>query len=140
MKFQRNASKTEIGLDLTSLVDVVFILLLFYILTTTFTRTSTIQINLPEANGAETTETPLTIEIMVTSSGTYAVNGRALQDNNIETLMAAVTDLAGGDLTLPITITGDAEASYQSAITAMDAVAQLGFTQIKLATRQPEGD
>jgi biopolymer transport protein ExbD len=139
MKFQRNV-KSEATIDLAPLIDVVFILLLFFILTTSFTRESTIQINLPEASGDPTTETPLTIEVMVTSAGTYAVNGRALEDNRIETLMAAVTDLAGGDLSLPITITGDAEASYQSAITAMDAVAQLGFTQIKLATRQPEGD
>ena len=54
--------------------------------------------------------------------------------------MAAVTDLAAGDLSLPITIAGDAEASYQDVITAMDSVAQLGFTQLNMATRQPEGN
>ncbi len=136
MKFKRDI-KTEVGIDLTSLIDVVFILLLFFILTTTFTRTSTIRINLPEASGDQTNQTPLTIDIMVSSNGTYAVNGRALENSSVETLMAAVTDLAAGDVSSPITITADADASHQSVVTAMDAVAQLGFTQLNIATRQP---
>lgn len=139
MKFSRNV-KTEVGIDLTSLIDVVFILLLFFILTTTFTRESTIRITLPEANSEEITQSPLLIEIMVSSNGSYSVNGRVLENDDLDTLMAAISDLAAGDTTLPISVVADAEARHQAVVTAMEAVQRLGFTKFGIATRQPEGD
>jgi biopolymer transport protein ExbD len=137
MKFSRNV-KTEVGIDLTSLIDVVFILLLFFILTTTFTRESTIRITLPEASSEETTQSPLLIEIMVGSNGNYSVNGRTLEQGDLPALMAAIQDLSAGDTTLPISIVADAEAKHQAVVTAMEAVQTLGFTKFGIATRQPE--
>jgi biopolymer transport protein ExbD len=137
MKFSRNV-KTEVGIDLTSLIDVVFILLLFFILTTTFTRESTIRITLPEASSEDVTQSPLLIEIMVGSNGNYSVNGRTLEQNDLPALMAAITDLSAGDTTLPITVVADAEAKHQAVVTAMEAVQTLGFTKFGIATRQPE--
>lgn len=139
MKFSRSV-KTEASIDLTSLIDVVFILLLFFILTTTFTRESTIRITLPEASAEEVTLSPLLIEIMVYANGSYAVNGRTLEMNDLPSLMAAITDLAAGDTDLPITVVADAEATHQSVVTAMEAVQTLGFTKFGIATRQPEDD
>lgn len=137
MKFSRNV-KTDVGIDLTSLIDVVFILLLFFILTTTFTRESTIRITLPEASSEDVTQSPLLIEIMVGSNGNYSVNGRTLEQNDLPALMAAITDLSAGDTTLPITVVADAEAKHQAVVTAMEAVQTLGFTKFGIATRQPE--
>lgn len=137
MKFQRNL-KAEATIDLTPVIDVVFILLLFFIVTTSFTRESNLSINLPEAAGEAAVEAPLQLEIVVASNGTYAVNGRALVNTRIDTLMTAISELAGDDQSLPITITADAAATHQSVVTAMDAVAQLGFTKLNIATRQPE--
>jgi len=137
MKFSRNV-KTEVGIDLTSLIDVVFILLLLFILTTTFTRESTIRITLPEASAEEVTLSPLLIEIMVSSNGSYSVNGHVLENNQLDTLMAAIGDLAAGDTTLPISVVADAEARHQAVVTAMEAVQRLGFTKFGIATRQPE--
>jgi biopolymer transport protein ExbD len=136
MKFSRNV-KTEVGIDLTSLIDVVFILLLFFILTTTFTRESTIRITLPEASAEEITQSPLLIEIMVYADDSYAVNGRLLEQNDLATLTAAIGDLSAGDTTLPISVVADAEAKHQAVVTAMEAVQTLGFTKFGIATRQP---
>jgi biopolymer transport protein ExbD len=139
MKFKRNL-KSDVGIDLTSLIDVVFILLLFFMLTTSFSRSSNLVINLPSANGQSVTAPPFQIDIQIESSGTYAINGNILTDKKIETLMTNIQSLAAGDSDVPITITADASTSHQSVVTAMDAVARLGFTRINIATIQPEGD
>jgi biopolymer transport protein ExbD len=136
MRFKRNI-RADVHIDLTSLIDVVFILLLFFILTTTFSRSTSLIVNLPEASGETTTEGPLRIDVSVDAAGAFAVNGRRLDDNRVATLMQAITQLAEGDNSLPITITADAATTHQSVVTAMDAVAQLGFTKLSIATRNP---
>lgn len=137
MKFQRK-QKIEVGLDLTSLIDVVFILLLFFILTTTFVRDSTLHITLPEANGQEPEKTELPIEIVITSSGDYRLNGQPLLNNSIDTLTRALAEVANGGPETPITIIADAATTHQSVVTAMDAVARAGFSRLNIATRQGE--
>jgi biopolymer transport protein ExbD len=136
MRFNRNI-RADVHIDLTSLIDVVFILLLFFILTTTFSRSTSLIVNLPEASGETATEGPLRIDVAVDSAGAFAVNGRRLENNSVATLMQAITQLAEGDNSLPITITADAATTHQSVVTAMDAVAQLGFTKLSIATRTP---
>lgn len=136
MKFERQL-KEEVSVNLTPLIDVVFLLLIFFMVTTTFTRASNILINLPEANGEAANEVALRIEILIARNGTYAVNGRQLPDLQLATLMNAVSGLAAGDVTVPVTITADAQTTHQSVVTAMDAVSQLGFTRLNIATRNP---
>ncbi|MEY4640599.1 MAG: hypothetical protein RLZZ227_593 [Pseudomonadota bacterium] len=139
MKFKRSV-KAEVNIDLTSLIDVVFILLLFFMLTTSFSRSSSLIINLPEASGEAVTQGPLRIDIVVDSVGAYAVNGQRLTNNSAATLMEAVSVLAEGDTSLPISITADAATTHQSVVTALDVVARLGFTQLNIATREPGSD
>ena len=136
MKFKRSL-KADVHIDLTSLIDVVFILLLFFMLTTSFSRSTSLIVNLPEASGETVTEGPLRIDVTVDRAGGFAVNGRRLVDNDVTTLMQAVTDLSEGDTSLPVTITADADTTHQAVVTAMDAVAQLGFTKLSIATREP---
>ncbi|HWK52936.1 MAG TPA: biopolymer transporter ExbD, partial [Hyphomicrobiales bacterium] len=128
----------EVGIDLTSLIDVVFLLLLFFVVTTTFIRDSNLLINLPEAGGGVSNDEPLRIEVLVASDGSYSVNGQVLAQGNVQMLMQAVAAIAGGDTDLPVTITADAEATHQSVVTAMDAVAQLGIKRLNIATRRPD--
>jgi biopolymer transport protein ExbD len=135
MKFERQL-KEEVSVNLTPLIDVVFLLLIFFMVTTTFTRDSNLLINLPEANGETVSDVPLRIEILIARNGTYAVNGRSLVNTRLDTLMEAITELAAGDVTMPVTITADAETTHQSVVTAIDAVQQLGFTGLNIATRQ----
>jgi len=138
MKFKRNIKKPDVLIDLTSMIDIVFILLLFYMLGTTFTRPSSLKITLPEANGQAADQRDLRVEVLVTKSGSYIVNGHELGDTKVESLMQAITDFAGGDNSVPVTLTADANTTHQSVVTAMDAVARLGFNKLNIATRQSE--
>jgi len=136
LKFQRSL-KEEVSVNMTPLIDVVFLLLIFFMVTTTFSRNTNILINLPEATGQLAEQQPVEIEILVSQNGTYSVNGRQLVNTQIETLMRTVAEVSGGDNTIPLIITADANTSHQSVVTAMDAVAQLGFTALNIATREP---
>lgn len=135
MKFERQSSE-EVSVNLTPLIDVVFLLLIFFMVTTTFTRDTNLLINLPEASGELMDVAPEQIEVMVAQNGFYAVNGRGLVNTQLSTLMDAIEEMSEGDRSLPVIITADANTSYQSVVTVMDAVAQLGFSQLNIATSQ----
>jgi biopolymer transport protein ExbD len=133
----RKHRREEVSVNLTPLIDVVFLLLIFFMVSTTFTKASQLSIDLPEATG-EPSETPKEqIEILVNESGQYRVNGQALVDSNIRTLQAAIYKISAGDTTLPMVISADAQASHQSVVRAMDAAGKMGFVHLSIATRQP---
>lgn len=137
MDFRQHRRHESVEMNLTPLIDVVFLLLIFFMVSTSFTRETQIAVELPEANGKPLKTEMVTIEVSINSAGEYFVNAEALVNRNIETLERAIAQLAGPDRTLPVVISGDANAPYQSVATAMDVIGQLGFVQITLATRQP---
>ncbi|MEQ8313911.1 MAG: biopolymer transporter ExbD [Gammaproteobacteria bacterium] len=139
MKFRRKA-QDELSVNITPLIDVVFLLLIFFMVTTTFNRETRLLVNLPEANAEAAQGIPDQIEIVVGREGSYSINGRALVDNRIETLMRGLELESGGDLGLPILLVADAEASHQSVVTAMDAIGQSGFTRMNIATQRTPDD
>lgn len=139
MKFRRKA-QDELSVNITPLIDVVFLLLIFFMVTTTFNRETRLLVNLPEANAEAAQGVPDQIEIIVGREGSYSINGRALVDNRIETLMRGLELESGGDLGLPILLVADAEASHQSVVTAMDAIGQSGFTRMNIATQRTPDD
>ncbi len=139
VKFQRSL-KEEVSVNLTPLIDVIFLLLIFFMVTTTFSRNTNILINLPEASGEAIEQQPFEIEILIAQNGTYSVNGRQLVNSQMETLMRVVAEVSVGDNSIPIIITADANTTHQSVVTAMDAVAQLGFTSLNIATREPDSN
>lgn len=121
--------------NLTSLIDVVFLLLIFFMVSTSFTKQSQIAIRLPEAaSTAIIEEIPQRIEIMITETGTFLVNGRELINNRPETLRNALQKVSAGGDKMPMTISADANARHQHVVTAMDVAGRLGFTQISIAT------
>jgi biopolymer transport protein ExbD len=125
----------EPELNLTSLIDVVLLLLIFFMVSTTFLDESRIEIKLPQASTqapAETHNEP--IEITVTAAGEYRVNGKELLNNSPAALSAAVSKVAGESRQQPITIRADARTTHQSVITAMDVVGRLGFRAVNMAT------
>ena len=75
------------------------------------------------------------VEITVTRTGAYAVNGNALVDNELDTLKRAIEETSGGDTALPMVITADSATPHQSVVTAMDAAGQLGFIHLSITTR-----
>jgi biopolymer transport protein ExbD len=121
--------------NLTSLIDVVFLLLIFFMVSTSFVKQSQISIRLPQAeNTVVVEEVPEQIDIMITADGTYLVNGRELINNRAETIRNALQKTSAGRSDLPLTISADANARHQDVVTAMDVAARLGFTKISIAT------
>lgn len=134
-------SREEPEINVISLVDVLLVLVLFFMVSTTFMRETEIELRLPEADAAAApTERTETLEIMITRDGSYLVNGRALRNTEQRTLRAAIEALAGDNRELPVVIRGDANANLQSVVTAMDTAGQLGFARIDIATVAPQAD
>lgn len=136
MKFQRRV-QDELQINLTPLIDVVFLLLIFFMVSTTFTRETRLAVNLPEADGEAAVETPNQIEISVSRTGTYAIDGRSLVNSELNTLMNALDEVTLGNRDVALVLIADAEATHQSVVRAMDAIGQSGFSRLSIATRQP---
>ena len=139
MKFRRRAggvAREEVFLNLTSLIDVIFVLLLFFVVTTTFSRPSQLKIELPEASsGSPAAQTELKqLEIAISAEGFYEVNTQSLAINDLASLMSALQRESEGDNSLPLTISADAKTPHQAFITAMDAAGKLGFAHLRITT------
>jgi len=134
--------RAQVEVNLTSLIDVVLLLLIFFMVSTSFVKQSKITISLPEAeSSAPIPETPEQIDIMISASGLYLVNGRELINSRPETIRNALLKISKGNNSLPLTISADADARHQDVVTAMDVAGRLGFTQISIATvNEPDGE
>ena len=140
MKLQSRSSE-EPEVSVISLVDVLLVLVLFFMVSTTFMRETEITLRLPEADAAAApSERPESLEITITRDGKYLVNGLELANNEQRTLRAAIEKLAGENRELPVVIRGDAAANLQSVVTAMETAGQLGFDRIDIATVAPQAD
>ncbi len=139
MKFRRQKLDHE-GVNLTPLIDVVFLLLIFFMVSTTFTKETHLSVDLPEATGEPSDDNPKQIEVLIAVDGSYSVNGRALVNTQMDTLKSALLKVSDGDNKLPLVITADAKTEHQAVVQAMDAAGQLGFVQLSITTRQPEKD
>ena len=135
MKFKRQ-SQVEESVNLTPLIDVVFLLLIFFMVSTTFTKETQLTIDLPEADSElrEQTEKQ-TLEVLVNAEGNYLVNSHALINNSLKTLKAALSKESGGDSSMPLIITADANTSHQAVVRVMDAAGQLGFVHLSITTK-----
>ena len=135
MKFRRKP-RENVEINLASLIDVVFILLLFFVVTTTFPRETQLKVDLPEAaSGTPPEQTELKqLEILIAADGSFSLNARALLKNDLDTLMAALQKESDGDNSLPLTISADAKTPHQAVITAMDAAGKLGFAHLRITT------
>ena len=128
-------AKTQPEVNLTSLIDVVLLLLIFFMVSTSFVKQSQIKISLPQADSPSIVEEPSEqIDIMITATGIYRINGRELINNRPATIRNALQKVSGGNNELPMTISADANAKHQHVVTAMDVAGRLGFTQISIAT------
>lgn len=137
MKFPRQPVEPA-AIDLTPLIDMVFLLLIFFLVSTTFTREREMTVELPEATAEAADESTERLEVEISADGEYAVNAQRLVNRDSETLSKAIKDLSKGDTKLPLIITADAKTPHQAVVTAMDVAGQLGFTHLRITTRQPE--
>ncbi len=137
MKLQ-SRSREEPEINVISLVDVLLVLVLFFMVSTTFLRETQITLHLPQAEaGAPSEAANASLEIAVTRTGSYLVNGRELVNSDRRTLRAAIERLIGDQRDLPVFIRADAQATHQSVITALDVAGRLGFVKINIATINP---
>jgi biopolymer transport protein ExbD len=139
VKFRRKP-RENVEINLASLIDVVFILLLFFVVTTTFTRETQLKVDLPEAaSGTPPEDTALKqMEVLISAEGSYSLNGQALLKSDLESLMAALGKESAGDNSLPLVISADAQTPHQAVITAMDAAGKLGFAHLRITTVEAE--
>ena len=136
MKFRRRP-RPKVSIELTPLIDVVFLLLIFFMVSTTFIRETQLNVDLPEATGELQEVEGEVVEISISASGEYAVNNRVLVNDKLVTLMAAVKEVSGGDTERKLIITADASTRHESVVRAMDAAGQLGMTQLSITTQNP---
>ena len=144
---KRQAGRHEVSVELTPLIDVVFLLLIFFMVSSTFIRESQVKIDLPEASGELQEIEGRVIEVTVDRRGEYAVNGRILVNAELGTLVRALQEIVQGELAEQaplrdkrIIVTADANASHQSVVRAMDAAGKVGLTRISITTQQSEDE
>ena len=127
--------KAEPEVNMTSLIDVVLLLLVFFMVSTSFVKQSQISIRLPEAESAAIVEDVAEqLDIMITEQGTFLINGRELINNRPETIRNALQKLSAGNTRMPLTISADGNTPHQYVVTAMDVAGKLGFVKINIAT------
>lgn len=139
MKLQ-NRVKDEPTVDLTSLIDVVFLLLLFFMVSTTFEHQAVLKVDLPEASAVDAPiDLPERLELVVDANGLMFLNDRQLVDSEERTIKAAFNEAAGGDRDLPLILRADRETPHHYVVTVMDVAAQLGFRNLSIAADRTSG-
>jgi biopolymer transport protein ExbD len=135
MKLRGDKLKDDPEINLIPLIDISLLLVIFFMLTSTFMQEGRLKIELPQASLAPTgrqKSDPLVVT--VTQSGTYRVNDRELINSSPDTLRAAIQEVAGADRGKPVTVRADGRSTHQSVVTAMDVLGKLGFVRINIAT------
>ncbi len=121
-------------INLTPLIDVVFLLLIFFMVTTTFRSEADFRVELPEASAGAEPDGSQRLEVIIDADGRYRIAGEVLPDGNIETLQRALDAAAPGPRRPPLVIQADARTPHQAVVTVMDAAGQLGFRDLGIAT------
>jgi biopolymer transport protein ExbD len=135
MKLQAQKPKDDPEINLISLIDIALLLVIFFMLSSTFIQEGRLKIELPQASLAPTGRQKTDpLVVTVSQSGTYRVNDKELINNSPDTLRAAILEVAGPDRDKPVTVRADGRATHQSVVSAMDVLGKLGFVKINIAT------
>jgi biopolymer transport protein ExbD len=129
-----SARSDEFEINVISLIDVLLTLLMFFVLTTTFVQQAQMKVTLPQAESAKDTAVPDALTIVIDREGHYSIGNREVLDPGLQSLEAAIQRSAGDDRSRPVTLRADAMTPHQAVVTAMDALGELGFTRLSIAT------
>ena len=135
MKFKRQR-KEALAVNLTPLIDVVFLLLIFFMVSTSFTDLSELVVNLPEADGEQRQAETKALELVITASEEMFLNGVPFPADE-KNLRLILVEKAGSRRDIPISIVADADTRHAKVVMSMDAVSQLGFKQLSIVTQKP---
>lgn len=134
MKF-RQRPQPDLDVNITPLIDIVFLLLIFFMVSTTFKQDFEVSIELPKA-ASEEKLVDKTLNITIDPKGNYYINSQKLVNNKISSIKAALQKKSEGNIKLPVIISADGQTPHQAVIQAMDAARQLGFSKLTFATQQ----
>jgi biopolymer transport protein ExbD len=137
VRFRNEVSEDDGGINLTPLIDVVFLLLIFFMVSTTFDTTSELKIELPQASAQKRPSQQDKLTIMIDPQGFYYINGKRLKNQRSETLLLELHRVVGKNKDLPVVVQSDAKSPVQSMVTALDIVGQIGMTHLSIATTKP---
>lgn len=141
MNFGNSDEQDETNIELTPLIDVVFLLLIFFMISTTFTKETSLKINLPESTGEAVAEQPVSVEVQIGAESQYAIAANSegaakpLINSNRETLKRALAEYQSQTKLLLI-IRADRKAPHESVIRVMDVAQELGLSNVTFATKQ----
>jgi biopolymer transport protein ExbD len=135
MNFQRGKRNEELEMNLVPLIDVLLVIIIFLVVSATFSRTSELQINLPTAEANSPQEKPLVITVDVDASGRYVVNETAVTGGTVEEISRALTAAVGTGKDPTIVINADAKSTHQSVVNVMEAARVANYTHITFATQ-----
>lgn len=134
MNLRPNREKEPLDVNITPLIDVVFLLLIFFMVTTTFDRQSQLKVKLPEASASTEKIQSESIILAIDEKGQYYINDKQLVNTTIKTLKQALIKTMSEDKDIPLILKADAKTPHQAVVTAMDAAAQVGLTRLSIAT------
>ncbi|MCY4045047.1 MAG: biopolymer transporter ExbD [Cellvibrionales bacterium] len=138
MQFKRAKDK-ELDVNLTPLIDVVFLLLIFFMVSTTFTDKLELAVDLPKADAQVQLKKTDAIEVVITAKGDFTINGKTLLNAERRTVKGALQTIANGETHRPVIITADENAPHKLIVRVMDAAGQLGFNNLSITAIEYDG-
>ena len=134
MRIRDDRAHDEPDINLIPLIDVILVLIIFFVITTTFDARSTLQLQLPNAKGEPAADQTKSLSVLINAEGRYFVGDQEVLRTDIDALKQALTLAGDGNRARPVLLRADARTPHQAVVTAMDALGQLGFTRLSIAT------
>ena len=138
MRIASGRREDDFEINVISLIDVLLTLLMFFVLTTTFVQHSRMQVTLPQAEAAENDVERNAFVMLIDRDGRYYIDNNEVLNPGLDSLKESITRFAGDDRARPVVLRADAMTPHQAVVTAMDALGQLGFTHLSIATTQAQ--
>src|SRR3982751_1360235 len=135
----RGQRPEEPEINLIPFIDVLLVILIFLMLSTTYSKFTELQISLPVADADQARDRPKEIIVAVTADGRYAVNRKPVEGRSVEILTAELSAAAGGNADMVLIVSADATAAHQSVINVMDAARRAGIAKLTFATQSSAG-
>ncbi len=134
MRIRDDRAGDEPEINLVPLIDVILVLIIFFVITTTFDARSTLQLQLPKAAADTTTTEAAVLSVLINAEGRYFVGDREVLRTDLDALKQVLLEEGGEDRARPVLLRADARTPHQAVVTALDALGQLGFRRISIAT------
>ncbi|MDA3914181.1 biopolymer transporter ExbD [Oleiagrimonas sp.] len=139
MRIANDRRQDEFEISVVPLIDVLLTLLMFFVLTTTFVRHSRMQVTLPKASPSPTVNQAQSLVVVIDRQGRFYIGNTQVAGAGVDALKQAIAAAAGDKRDQAVTLRADAMTPHQSVVTAMDALGQLGFTRLSIATTPDQG-